>query len=182
MLVITGNPGVGKHTLAKNLASKLKTEIFDLNKIAIESKIFKNNDGTLDVDTARLSKIIKKMKIRNAIVVGHLAPYAISRSQVKFALILRKNPYKLIPIYKKRKYTKIKAMENAASEILGVTAYDAMKKFGAKKTAQIDTTCLSIKQTTQKALLILKNRSEGDKVDWLELVAKRKDLPRFFPQ
>jgi adenylate kinase len=122
------------------------------------------------------------MRIKNAIVVGHLAPYVIPKSQVKFALILRKNPYKLIPVYKKRKYSKRKAIENTGSEILGVTLYDAVKSFGARNTAQIDTTNLSIKQMTQKALLILKRKSGGDKVDWLEIVAKRKDLSRFFPQ
>ncbi|CDI05143.1 conserved hypothetical protein [Candidatus Nitrosotenuis uzonensis] len=182
VLVITGNPGVGKHTLARNLASKLRVEIVDLNKIAVESKAFKKSGGTLDVDTAQLAKIVKKIRIQNAIVVGHLAPYVIPRSQVKFALILRKNPYKLIAIYKKRKYTKRKAIENAGSEILGVILYDAVKSFGAKKTAQIDTTNISIKQMTQKALLILGKKSGGDNVDWLEIVAKKRDLARFFPQ
>lgn len=181
MLVITGNPGVGKHTLARRLATRLKMEILDVNQIAIQHKTYRKGVGALDVDTAKVARIIEKMRPKNAILVGHLAPYVVSKTQVKFALILRKNPYKLIPIYKKRKYTDSKAAENAASEILGVIAYDAIKKFGAKKSLQLDTTGLTISQTTKKAEQILKRR-KGDKVDWLQMVAKKGDLGRFFVQ
>ena len=41
VLIITGNPGVGKHTIAKSVSKKLKREIVDINKIALDSKLFK---------------------------------------------------------------------------------------------------------------------------------------------
>jgi len=182
VLVITGNPGVGKHTLAEKLADALKMEILDINQVAIKNKAYVKSGGTLDVDTAKLEKIIKKMKVRNAIAVGHLAPYVIPRAQVKFALILRKNPYKLIPVYKKRRYARSKAAENAASEILGVVAYDSIKKFGKAKTGQLDTTGLSVRDMTERAMKIIGRRRRGDQVDWLEAVAERGDLGRFFVQ
>jgi adenylate kinase len=180
-VVITGNPGVGKHTLAKKISSELGFSIVDLNQIAISKGIAEKNQGTFDVDVNKLSRIVKKMLKNNTIVVGHLAPYVVPRKQVKFALVLRKNPYKLSLVYKKRKYAKKKALENLGSEILGVIAYDTIARFGSSKVYQIDTTYISVKKTMNKVKSIFKKRFQNDKVDWLALVAKNNDLARFFP-
>jgi len=180
-IVITGNPGTGKHTIASRLAEDLGYAILDLNQIAIKHGIFEKKDSTLDVDTKKLAGVIKKIITKDAIIVGHLAPYVVERSQIKLAVILRKNPYKLIPVYRKRNYSKKKQTENAASEILGVIAYDAIKKFGLQKSRQIDTSNLTIKQAVNKVKLILKKKFEGDNVDWLGMVAKKNDFAKFFP-
>lgn len=180
-IVITGNPGVGKHTVAKKLSQKLAQPVLDLNQIAIESKVFEKHNSTLDVDVDKLAKIMKKLVQKNSIIVGHLAPYVLSKLQVDYVIILRKNPYKLIPIYKKRKYTQKKIIENIGSEILGIIEYDAITRFGMQKTFQINVTCLSTRQTINKIGLILKHKFKGDKIDWLELVANKGDLAKFFP-
>lgn len=181
LIVITGNPGVGKYTIAKKLSDELGFSIVDLNQVAIAKGIFEKKGATFDVDINKLAKIVKKMIKSNTIVVGHLAPYVVSRRQVKFAIVLRKNPYKLISVYKKRKYSKKKIIENVGSEILGVVAYDAITSFGSQKVYQLDTTGLSVKKTMNKIKSIFKKRFQSDKVDWLELVAKNNDLAKFFP-
>jgi adenylate kinase len=104
----------------------------------------------------------------------------VPRKQVKFAIVLRKNPYKLIPVYKKRKYSKEKAFENLGSEILGVIAYDAIANFGSKKVYQVDASRLSAKKVINKIKAIFKKRFQNDKVDWLALVAQKNDLAKFF--
>lgn len=181
MIVITGNPGVGKHTISKKLSQKLGFSILDLNQIAIQNKIYQKHDHTLDVDTKKLAKITKKLVKKDTIVVGHLAPYVIEKSQPRLAIILRKNPYRLIPIYKKRKYTKKKIIENIGSEILGIIEYDSIARFGMKKTRQINATNLSPNQIINKIMLAIKRKFKGDEVDWLDLVANKGDLARFFP-
>jgi adenylate kinase len=180
VLVITGNPGVGKHTISKILAEKLGYDILDINQIAIKNRIYKKSGSTLDVDTKKLERIVKKMITPKMVVVGHLAPYVVPRSQVKFAIVLRKNPYKLIPIYKKRRYSQKKLYENVGSEVLGVIAYDATSKFG-KKTLQVDATGLSVSKLLKKILRVMKTKKQ-DNVDWLGLVSKKGDLARFFPK
>ncbi|TBR10318.1 MAG: adenylyl-sulfate kinase [Candidatus Nitrosotenuis sp.] len=180
-IVITGNPGTGKHTISSILAKDLGYTILDLNQIAIRHGIFEKKDSTRDIDTKKLAKIIKGMIAKDTIIVGHLAPYVVDRSQIKLAVILRKNPYKLISIYKRRGYPKAKQTENAASEILGVTAYDSIKKFGLKKSYQVDTSDITIKQTVNKVKLILKKKFRGNNVDWLGMVAKKNDFAKFFP-
>ena len=179
MLVITGNPGVGKHTTAKLLAKKLGYEILDINEIAIQKKIYKKSGSTLDVDTKKLAKVIKKLAKPKTVVVGHLAPYVLQRSQVKFAIILRKNPYKLIPVYKKRKYSQKKILQNIGAETLGVIAYDAIAKFGKKKSIQIDATAISPSRLVKKIERALGTKKQ-DAVDWLGLVSKKGDLANFF--
>jgi adenylate kinase len=178
--IITGNPGTGKHTIAKLISKKLNLEITDINKIAISNKVFKKNKGVLDVDVIKLKKIINKMN-SDSLLVGHLAPYVISSKNVEMAIVLRKNPYKLQSTYKKRKYTDKKALENLSSEILGIMYYDTVQEFGRKKTFQIDTSDKSISTTVKKVKSIFKGSRVEDNVDWLQLVLKKGDMQKFFP-
>ena len=55
-IVITGNPGVGKHTIGKKLSQKLELEIIDINEIAKNSGLFEQNDESNDVDTEKLQE------------------------------------------------------------------------------------------------------------------------------
>jgi adenylate kinase len=178
--IITGNPGTGKHTIAKLISEKLDLEIIDINKIAISEKVFKKNMGTLDVDVGKLKKIIDKMN-SDSILVGHLAPYVISSKNVEMAIVLRKSPYKLKSIYKKRKYTSKKSLENLGSEVLGIVYHDTVHEFGRKKTLQIDTSSKSIAMTVKKVESIFKGSKVEDNVDWLQLVLKKGDMQKFFP-
>ncbi|MGI0017573.1 MAG: adenylate kinase family protein [Nitrosotalea sp.] len=182
MKVITGNPGTGKHTIAKLVSEKLGLGMIDINKVAIDQGLFKKNNGVLDVDVSKLKKIIDKKISEKSILVGHLAPYVISSKNVEMSIILRKSPYKLQSIYKKRNYAKKKSLENLGSEILGITHYDAVHQFGQKKTFQIDTSTRTISSTVKKAESVFRGaRPNEDKVDWLQLVLKKEDMQKFFP-
>ena len=56
-VVITGNPGVGKHTTAKIIAEKINADIIDINDVAIDNNATgKKTDLGLDVDVKRLVK------------------------------------------------------------------------------------------------------------------------------
>ncbi len=181
MKIITGNPGTGKHTIAQILSKKMGLELVDINKVAIKEKIFERKKGTLEVDVQKLEKILDKMPSKNILLVGHLAPYLVPRRKVEAAVVLRRSPYELENVYKKRRYNKNKIIENLGSEILGITYYDAAKNFGQDKTFQIDTTKKSIGNITKKIeSLFLKGNVKADKVDWLALVLKKGDLQRFF--
>lgn len=180
-LIITGNPGVGKHTVAKSVAKILNYKIVDINKIALDSGIYEKKNGTFDVDVKQLKKVLKNKIKTNSLVVGHLAPYVVSKNQVKKAIILRKNPYKLISVYKKRKYSSKKIIENVGSEILGVIAFDSIKKFGKKKSLQIDTTSKSVLKISKIIIKGIEGKSKNDKVDWLILVSEKSDIKKFFP-
>ena len=107
-IVITGNPGVGKHTITKKISEILSFPIIDINIVAKDLGLFEKNENTNDVDTQKLAKILEKQKLNENIIIGHLAPYVLEKNQVKIIIILRRNPYDLELVYKERNYTEIK--------------------------------------------------------------------------
>ena len=178
-IVITGNPGVGKHTITQLIADKMKLSIIDINKVARDSELFEKNGDTNDVDVKVLEKILKSKISENNIIVGHLAPYVLRKNQVKIMIVLRRSPYDLIPIYKDRKYDDVKIRDNVGSEILGVITNDAMEKF-QEKTFQINVSGKTITEMLEKIMSMIMNKKGDELVDWLELVRKNNDLGKFF--
>ena len=180
MLVLTGSPGVGKHTVSEELAKVLDYEIVDVNKEAIKAGMPKR-DESIDVDVEQMKGLLKGMLTEKSLIVGHLAVYVISKTQVSKAIVLRKNPYDLIQIYEKRNYTDEKKNDNLGSEVLGTITYDSIKKFGNDKTFQVNTTSLTTEQTVKKIVGIVCDNSDGDTVDWLTEISKKNDFKKFFP-
>jgi adenylate kinase len=180
-LIITGNPGVGKHTIAKLLQEQNKSfQILDIGKFAIEKNLGEQVEDGIEIDTTKLTNEIKKIFLEKSLIVGHLAPYVFEKSMIDLVIVLRKNPYDLIEIYKERKYQDSKIKENVGSEILGVIANDALKSFGKEKTFEVNTTEKTPKMVLIEINEIIKNKKRGDVVDWLSLVAEKNDMNRFF--
>jgi adenylate kinase len=94
-------------------------------------------------------------------------------------IVLRRNPYDLISVYKERKYSDEKSTENLGSEVLGIIAHDAMSKF-QEKTFQINTSDKSIQEVVEKAMTLISSNIGNEEVDWLDLVTKNNDLKKFF--
>jgi len=180
MLVLTGNPGVGKHTVAEELAKTLDYEIVDINKEALKAGMPKQDDS-INVDVGQMKILLKDRLVEKSLIVGHLAIYVVSKTQVSKAIVLRRSPYDLIQIYEKRNYVDKKKNDNLGSEILGVVAYDSIEKFGEEKTFQINTTSLTVEEITKKIEGVINGTSKGDAVDWLADITKKNDLRKFFP-
>ena len=178
-IVITGNPGVGKHTITQKIAEKLGLIIIDINSIAKDAGLFEKNEDVNDVDTVKLEKILEQRISEKNVIVGHLAPYVLDKNKIKIMIILRRNPYDLISVYKERKYTDEKSRENAGSEILGIIAHDVISKF-QEKAFQINTSEKSIQEVVEKVMTIISNNEGNEDVDWLDLVTKNNDLKKFF--
>lgn len=180
-LVITGNPGVGKHTTTDLFVKQDSSyQIIDINKFAIEGSFGNKVEDGFEVNTIELKDEIKKKVSDKSIIVGHLAPYVLDDSDIDLAIVLRKNPYDLIDIYKKRDYQESKIKQNAGSEILGVIANDAIASFGKEKTFEIDTTTKTPERIVEEINGIIKNKEGGDIIDWLTIIEERKEFGRFF--
>jgi len=178
-IVITGNPGAGKHTITKGLAKILELPVIDINNVAKGAGLFEKNKDTNDVDTAKLERIIEEGISEKNLIVGHLAPYVLAKNKVKTVIILRRNPYDLISVYKERKYSDEKSRKNAASEVLGIIAHDAISKF-QEKAFQVNVSGKNIQEIIKKVMSIISINEGNEEVDWLDLVTKNNDLKKFF--
>ncbi|HYY39846.1 MAG TPA: AAA family ATPase [Nitrososphaera sp.] len=182
-LVITGNPGVGKHTSAKIIAEKMGTEIIDINEVAIDNNaIAKDTDRGLEIDVKRLVRLLAKLRKakKDLVLVGHLAPYVLKPAGISLVAVLRRSPYELEKTLKERGYRIDKVRENLASEILGTSLYDSLKTFGKRKVAEFDTTGKTPKQTADEILAALNKKPKLIGIDWLILVSEKGDMQKFF--
>ena len=178
-VVITGNPGVGKHTIAKDLSQKIDVEIVDINQIAKDAGLLEKNGESNDVDTEKLKEVLRQKISNKCIIVGHLAPYVLDKDSVDTVIVLRRSPYDLMKVYNERGYSDDKSRENSGSEILGVIAYDAKNQF-EEKMMQINVSGKEKQDVLEKIELILSGNVENEEVDWLQLVTKNDDLKKFF--
>jgi len=183
LLVITGNPGVGKHTVAKIVARKLDLKLIDINAVAISNDaiILKDSIGYV-VDRRKLSSKLGREITKDCLVVGHLAPYVFKKNDPSLVVVLRRSPYELKKVYAERGYNEQKATDNLSSEIIGVCLYDAVKKFGKDRVSEVDSTAKKAEKVASEIISISRGKSKRliGKVDWLSLIVKNDDLQKFF--
>ena len=187
-VVITGNPGVGKHTCAKFVSEKLgKAKLIDINRV-----ILSNNAITLptsavkgigEIDVKKTEKLILEeiKKAKDVVIVGHLAPYVLRTTGIDLVAVLRRSPYQLAKIFRQRKYTPMKMKENIAAEILGITLYDSVETFGKERVAELDTTGKTPQDIANDIVSKLqkKSRKQIGIIDWLSLVYEKGDAQKF---
>ena len=187
-VVITGNPGVGKHTCAKFVSEKLgKAKVIDINRV-----ILGNNAVTLptsavngigEIDVKKTEKLILEeiKKTKDVVIVGHLAPYVLRPTGIDLVTVLRRSPYQLAKIFRQRKYTPMKMKENIAAEILGITLYDSVETFGKERVAELDTTGKTPQDIAKDIVSKLqkKSRKQIGIIDWLSLVYEKGDAQKF---
>jgi adenylate kinase len=185
-LAVTGNPGVGKHTSVKFVSEKLGgVKIIDINKVIIDNDAFILNDDRygIEVDIKKTLKLITEelKKREDLVIIGHLVPYVLKPDRINLVIVMRRSPYELIKTFEDRGYSTEKIRENVASEILGVSFYDALKTFGKNKIAEIDVTGKMPQQCAEEIVLLLqkKLKHEIGIVDWLSLVYEKGDVQKF---
>jgi adenylate kinase len=205
-LVITGNPGVGKHTSARIVARMLKAEIIDINKAALDGDaVLERTSKGIEVDIKKAGKIVADMLARSkemekhkkraggrsrssssagdgtVVIVGHLAPYVVKPADIDMVAVLRRSPRKLEETLLERKYIREKINENVSAEILGISLYDSIKAFGKRKVAEFDTSGKSPEQTAEEIVATLqkeKPRHSGS-IDWLAVISEE-EVQRYF--
>ena len=181
-IVITGNPGVGKRTLSNMLSKKLGFKIINLNDFVIKNSLV-FTDKTLEVYDVYLKKatvmLRKEIKqYQDVIIVGHLAPYLLVPNQIDLVVVLRRSPENLLQTFKKRNYDLRKIRENITSEILGMTLYDSIKKFGKEMIIQFDTTVMPSKEIIKHLIEALDDESKRktENIDWMPLLKDRQEI------
>jgi adenylate kinase len=159
-LVITGTPGTGKTSIARELSKKTGVFLVELNKIA------RPYDKEGDVNLKKLrEKTLREIKGKNDFIIeGHLAcEFSIPKA---IAVVLRCKPEVLEKRLGKRKYPEKKINENVLAEALD---YCLIKSGGNyKRIIQINTTK---KISTNRVVDYIKS-FKTDEVNWFESLRK----------
>lgn len=181
-LVITGNPGVGKHTTAFELKKILDLVLIDINDLAVQHHAFLQTPN-LEIDSRKIADIIESKlgESQRTVIVGHLAPYVLKKEWIDLTIVLRRSPYAILSTLDSRNYSVEKIRENVASEILGVILYDSVQCFGKEKIAELDTTQTTSTEICEEIISLIKGNTSRKigVVDWLSLVNERGDVGRF---
>jgi adenylate kinase len=187
-VVITGNPGVGKHTCAKFVSEKLgKAKIIDINRVILGNNAMAsptssvNGLGEIDVKKTKELMLEEIKKAKDVVIVGHLAPYVLKKTGIDLVAVLRRSPYQLAKIFRQRKYTPKKMRDNLAAEILGITLYDSLETFGKERVAELNATGKTPQNIAEDVVSKLqkKSRKQIGIIDWLSLVYERGDAQKF---
>ena len=188
-IILSGTPGVGKHTIATTLSSLFdKVTIVDINKIILSEDLLipSQKRGNHDVDIQKsldfLTLLLSKKEYQDSIIVGHLAPYVIDPLLVDLAVILRRSPYELIKIYEDRSYSQTKISDNIVAEILGIISYDALKNFEFSKLSELEIATGVLPSLSAQKIVNMymdkKQRSFGN-IDWLPLIQNDPEMLKF---
>ena len=195
-IIISGTPGCGKTSVARELSNLINGRIISLNELA------SSDDFSFEYDEERKTfivdfkiflpyvlKKIKKIKKSNPpflIIESHFSDI-IPNKLIDYAFILRCYPDELVIRLKEKNYSSKKITENIQSEILGNCVNYFIKKKAKKPLFEIDTTHLTIETVAKTIKRIITGKEEGrnyniGNIDWLEKLYQEDRLKEFFDE
>ena len=195
-IIISGTPGCGKTSVARELSNLITGEIISLNELAISENFsfdYDEDRKTVIVDfkiflpyVLKKIKDLKKEKLPYIIIESHFSD-VIPNKYIDYAFILRCNPDELINRLKKKNYNSKKINENIQAEILGNCTNYFIEKNTKKPLFEIDTSNLSTEAVANVIEEIINGKQEGKeysigKIDWLEKLYQEDRLKEFFDE
>jgi adenylate kinase len=195
-IIISGTPGCGKTSVARELSNLITGEIISLNELAISENFsfdYDEDRKTVIVDfkiflpyVLKKIKDLKKEKLPHIIIESHFSD-VIPNKYIDYAFILRCNPDELINRLKKKNYNSKKINENIQAEILGNCTNYFIEKNTNKPLFEIDTSNLSTEAVANVIEEIINGKQEGNeysigKIDWLKKLYQEDRLKEFFDE
>ena len=195
-IIISGTPGCGKTSVAKELSNLISGRIISLNELAISEDFsfeYDEDRKTLIVDfkiflpyVLKKIKKIKKINPSFLIIESHFSDI-IPNKLVDYIFILRCYPDELVNRLKEKNYDSKKITENIQAEILGNCVNYFIKKKTKKPLFEIDTTHLTIESVAKTIKRIITGKENLQnyyigKINWLEKLYQEDRLKEFFDE
>jgi adenylate kinase len=179
---ISGTPGTGKSSVARELSLKLQIPVIELSDYVI------NNNLYIYYDALRNSYVIDEEKVRKnitklyeeqgtLIIVGHYIE-VLGRDLFELIIVLRRNPLELINILKARGWPDHKVAENIEAELLSVCTFNAIEELGEDLVVEVDVTSKNFSDVATEVMGILLGLNSiylGHRIDWTSIMSE-KDL------
>ena len=186
VIVVTGTPGTGKTTLAKNLAKEIDAGYVALTQFISERKLYTGFDwerGSRVVNLARASASLHRflLESRRATVVDtHIPEGIVPKELVKLVFVLRCHPRILEKRLAKKKWKQSKIRENVLAEMLDVCLINAVKWFRRSRVIQLDTSHIRASKcvATAKQNLLAPPRRRF-RIDWIATLNKEHSLAKY---
>jgi len=164
-IVITGTPGTGKSSLAKDLAKRIHYPLLDVRKLIEKRRIFKIMPGESEktVNLRALQRLVKAWfrDHPDGIAESHLLCEFDAGGELVVALRCR--PDVLESRLKKRRYGAAKIRENVLAEALDYCLQKAEANAKqSRRVIQIDTT----RRISAEAFARKVAKEASDEVDW----------------
>ncbi len=175
VLVLTGTPGVGKSSVARILASRLKGVHINLSELVMSKGLDCGSDRqreTLIADTQKVSKRVGEIVAQSdgfIVVEGHFAMDVMKAENAFLVLVLRRNPDELRRVLRERGFRESKVVENVAAEILDICLSDAVEAYGEKRVCEVDVSGRTEEEVAEEVICVVEGRKEcrAGIVDWL---------------
>lgn len=185
--VITGTPGTGKTTIAKQLAMAIDAEYLSLTQYVKKHRLYRGLDRqrrTKIVDLARTRRNLEGvlLGVKGFVVVdGHVSEAIVPAHLAKLVIVLRCHPKILETRLRAKKWAANKIRENVLAEILDSCLMAAVGYYGEQKVMQIDTSQKSVRKclALAESALVGKRPMRRIKVDWLARIEKEGLLDRY---
>src|SRR3989338_1960326 len=163
IVAISGTPGTGKTSIAKELSLSKRWKLIEISKFAKKHGLYEKYDRarqTYIVDASHLVRHLKQaimaLQGHNGIIVdGHMAHF-LPASYVDLCVIVKADLHTIINRLRKRGYSATKVRENLDSEIFDICLEEA-RSFGHRPLI-LDTGKKTIKTLAKKILSALKLR------------------------
>ncbi len=194
IIIISGTPGCGKTSVAKEISNLINSKIISLNELAISDKFsfeYDKDRKTYIVDfeifLPYVLEKIEEMKRESPpylIIESHFSDI-IPEKFIDYAFILRCDPDELFKRLELKDYDMKKITENLQAEILGNSVNFFVQKQIKAPLFEIDTTNTDIQAVANIIVDILIENDNGEnykigKVDWLQKLFEEDRLKDFF--
>ena len=147
---------MGKSRVSEELKQR-GYNIITVENLAEGSLITEDGSGSKVVDVIKMDKKLRKMKVENGFVVGHLAHWL----SVDMVIVLRVRVSLIEKRLEARGYSRKKARENAEAEAIDLITTEALER--CNRVYEIDCSYKSVKKITDEVEEILMGKVDRDK-------------------